>query len=122
MTGSAPKKTTEMYRHLEEALDIIGSEDVLNHMGGRRKSMLVVIERMGRASLGVAIPATTLVTIAERGNDIFQFIADFAAENVDDDEFQRFLDACKACIVSQAALEPRDEEKATATSRSPAAT
>jgi uncharacterized membrane protein YgcG len=111
MTGSAPKKTTEMYRHLEEALDIIGSEDVLNHMGGRRKSMLVVIERMGRASLGVAIPATTLVTIAERGNDIFQFIADFAPENVADDEFQRFLDACKACIVSQAALEPLDDSE-----------
>ncbi|MBC8137108.1 MAG: hypothetical protein H8F28_14610 [Fibrella sp.] len=110
MTGSAPKKTTEMYRSLEEALDIIGSEDVLNHMGGRRKTITAVIERMGRTSLGVAIPATSLVTVAERGNDIFHFIADFAPENVADDEFQRFLDACKACIVSQAALEPRGEE------------
>jgi hypothetical protein len=111
MTGSAPKKTTEMYRHLEEALDIIGSEDVLNHMGGRRKSILSVIERMGKASLGVSIPATSLVTVAERGNDIFQFIADFAPENVANDEFERFLDACKACIVSQAALEPMSEEE-----------
>ena len=111
MTGSALTKTAEMQRHLEEAFDIIGSEDVLNHMGGRRKSLLVVIERMGRASLGVAIPTTNLVTIAERGNDIFKFIADFAAENVADDEFQRFLDACKACIISQAALEPRDDSE-----------
>jgi hypothetical protein len=111
MTGSAPKKTTEIYKALEDALDIIGSEDVLNHMGGRRKSILSVIERMGKASLGVSIPTTNLVTVAERGNDIFQFIADFAPENVADDEFQRFLDDCKACIVSQAALEPMSEEE-----------
>jgi hypothetical protein len=110
MTGSAPKKTTEMYRHLEEALDIIGSEDVLNHMGGRRKSILTVIERMGKAALGISIPTTSLVTVAERGNDIFQFIAGFAAENVADEEFQRFLDACKASIVSQAVLEPQEQE------------
>jgi len=111
MTGSAPKKTTEIYKALEDAFDIIGSEDVLNHMGGRRKSILSVIERMGKASLGVSIPTTSLVTVAERGNDIFQFIADFAPENVADDEFQRFLDDCKACIVSQAALEPMSEEE-----------
>lgn len=111
MTGSTPKKTTEMYRHLEEALDIIGSEDVLNHVGGRRKSIKTVIERVGREALGVAIPTNTLFTLAERGNDIFHFIADFAPENVANDEFQRFLDACKACIVSQASLEPHEEER-----------
>ena len=100
-----------MYRHLEEALDIIGSEDVLNHVGGRRKSIKTVIERVGREALGVAIPTNTLFTLAERGNDIFHFIADFAPENVANDEFQRFLDACKACIVSQASLEPHEEER-----------
>lgn len=109
MTGSAPKKTHEMYVHLQEALDIIGSEDVLNHMGGRRKSMLTVIERVGRAALGVSIPTTSLVTLAERGNDIFHFIAGFAAENVGDDEFERFLDAAKACIVKQAGFETAKE-------------
>ncbi len=111
MTGSAPKKTTEMYHHLQEALDIIGSEDVLNHVGGRRKSILTAIERIGKDALGVAIPTKNLVEMAERGNDIFQFIANFAPENVADDEFQRFLDACKACIVNQAALEPRSEDE-----------
>lgn len=105
MTGSSPKKTTEMYRHLEEALEIIGSEDVLNHVGGRRRSILSVIERIGREALGVSIPTQNLVIIAEQGNDIFNFIADFAAENVTEDEFQRFLDACEAWINRQAALE-----------------
>ncbi|UCF34569.1 MAG: hypothetical protein JSV78_04555 [Phycisphaerales bacterium] len=111
MTGSTPKKTAEMYHHLQEALDIIGSDDVLNHVGGRRKSILAAIEHIGKASLGVAIPAKNLVEMAERGNDIFRFIANFAPENVADDEFQRFLDACKACIVNQAALEPRREDE-----------
>jgi hypothetical protein len=106
MTGSAPKKTHEMYNHLSEALDIIGSEDVLNHIGGRRKSILLAIQEIGKRGLKVAIPANTLVDIAEQGNQIFAFIADFEPENVADDQFEAFLDACKAVIVAQAALEP----------------
>lgn len=109
VTGSTPKKTHEMYSHLEEALDIIGSQEVLNHLGGQRKSIVTAVQRTGKKHFNVTIPAPTLLDIAEQGYDIFAFIADFAPENVEEDKFQAFLDACKSVIRAQASLEPEPE-------------
>lgn len=109
VTGSTPKKTQEMYSNLTEALDIIQSDEVLNYLGGRNRSVVSGWQEAGKKYLHTAIPAPTLLDIAEHSYDIFDYIADFSPDNVDEEEFQGFLGACKSVIGAQASLEPETE-------------
>ncbi len=103
MTGMALMQVTEMYSHLQEAIDLLKDEVIVDHLaGGRRKNMWTVIERLWQEEFSQTPNVSALRTAAVEGNKIFQFIAAFDAGSVSDAQFQAFLDAAEAYILAQA--------------------
>ncbi|MFB8788519.1 MAG: hypothetical protein U7123_06640 [Potamolinea sp.] len=109
MTGMAHLQVTEDYAHLQEALAILKFDDILNHFGGRRKSIWNVIETVAKQDLGIAVPSSAIRTIAIEGNKVFQWIAKFNEGMVKENEFKALLDAGEAWIIAQASLDSDDE-------------
>jgi hypothetical protein len=106
MTGMSHVQVTEDYAHLQEALDILRAEEIINHFGGRRKSLWSVIERVSKEDLGSMVPTAPLRTIAAEGNKVFQWVANFESEGgVRDVDFNTLLSAAESWIISQASME-----------------
>jgi hypothetical protein len=112
MTGMSHVQVTEDYAHLQEALDILRAEEIINHFGGRRKSLWSVIERVSKEDLGRMVPTAPLRTIAVEGNKVFQWIANFESEGgVRDVDFNTLLSAAESWIISQASMESGNNSK-----------
>lgn len=109
MTGMSHLQVTEDYAHLQEALDIVKSQDVLDTYGGRRKSVWTVIEQIAKDDLGLMVPTAPIRTSAVEGNKVFQWIANFSEGTVRDADFQTFLSAAEAWIIAQASMEEDDD-------------
>ncbi|MEM8808591.1 MAG: hypothetical protein AAGF01_21445 [Cyanobacteria bacterium P01_G01_bin.38] len=109
MTGMSHLQVTEDYAHLQEALDIIKSEDVIVSYGGRRKSIWTVIEQLAKEDLGLMISSAPIRTAAIEGNKVFQWIASFNEGTVQDRDFQTFLAAAESWIIAQASMEEEDD-------------
>ena len=102
MTGMSHVQVTEDYAHLQEALDILRAEEIINHFGGRRKSLWSVIERVSKEDLGSMVPTAPLRTIAVEGNKVFQWVANFESEGgVRDVDFSTLLSAAESWIIAQ---------------------
>ncbi|MEU6765556.1 hypothetical protein ABZ916_23915 [Streptomyces sp. NPDC046853] len=117
LTGSAFVKTNEMNKQLEEAQELITDPIVMARYGGIEHNFQSTVKQLGQEFLGVSIPADDLVDLSEQGNDIFQFLADFAPGSVREQPFQDFLDASLRVIIARAAIggddwprEQQDEE------------
>lgn len=112
MTGMSHVQVTEDYAHLQEALDILKSDEVLTHFGGRRKSLWSVIEQIAKEDLGVAVATSTLRSLAVEGNRIFQWIANFESEAaVCSADFDSLLSAAESWIIAQASMETGSHSK-----------
>lgn len=112
MTGMSHVQVTEDYAHLQEALDILRAEEIINHFGGRRKSLWSVIERVSKEDLGSMVPTAPLRTIAVEGNKVFQWVASFESEGgVRDVDFNTLLTAAESWIISQASMESGNNGK-----------
>jgi hypothetical protein len=105
MTGMSHLQVTEDYAHLQEAMDLLRSKDILEHFGGRRRSVWNVVERVAKEDFGIAIPTAAVRTLAVEGNKVFQWIANFNAGMVQEDEFNTFLRAAESWIIAQSGLE-----------------
>ncbi len=109
MTGMSHLQVTEDYAHLQEALGIIKSQDVLDNYGGRRKSVWTVIEQIAKEDLGTMIPSGPIRTSAVEGNQVFQWIANFNEGTVKDADFKELISAGEAWIIAQASMEEDDD-------------
>lgn len=119
MTGMSHVQVTEDYAHLQEALEILRAEEIINHFGGRRKSLWSVIEQVSKEDLGSMVPTAPLRTIAVEGNKVFQWIANFESEGaVRDVDFNTLLSAAESWIISQASIESGHHGKFLPDSRS----
>ncbi|MEM9276383.1 MAG: hypothetical protein AAGA80_26040 [Cyanobacteria bacterium P01_F01_bin.143] len=58
--GMAHRQVHEDYAHLQDAIAIIKSEEIVNHFGGRRKSMWNVIEQVAKEDLRMNIQTAAL--------------------------------------------------------------
>ena len=105
MTGMTHLQVTEDYAHLKEALDLIKSEEILDHFGGRDRSMWSVIELVALEDLGQSVQTATTRTLAVEGNKIFLWIANFDQGTVTDEAFENFLSAAEAWILAQASMQ-----------------
>jgi hypothetical protein len=106
MTGMAHMQVTEMYAHLREAMDLLGSPEILdNYASGRRRSVWTVIERASKEELGVAPNIAGLRTLAVDGNRIFKWIAEFDQTAVRAEDFRAFIDAAESWILAQGSAE-----------------
>lgn len=112
MTGMSHVQVTEDYAHLQEALDILRSDEILTNFGGRRKSLWSVLEQVAKEDLGVMIPTSTLRSLAVEGNKIFQWVAGYETEAaVRATDFDRLLSAAESWIIAQASLESSSRSK-----------
>ena len=114
-TGMAHMQITEMYHHLLEAKTVL--EHAINYFStGSRKSLWTVIERASREWFDEAPNISAIRSAAIDGNRIYQWIANFDQASVTDEQFQTFLDASEAWILSQAT---DDSEPASSTEDAP---
>ncbi|MDJ0590873.1 MAG: hypothetical protein QNJ72_12890 [Pleurocapsa sp. MO_226.B13] len=105
MTGMAHLQVTEDYAHLQEAIELLKMEEIINHFGGRRRSIWDVIERVAKQDLGVTVQTSVTRTLAVEGNRVYQWIADFNEATVREEEFRAFLKSAEAWIIARASLE-----------------
>ncbi len=111
MTGMAHLQVAEMHAHLQEAIEILKSDDVIDHFGGRRKNMFRVIERIAAEDMHTTIPTSLIRTMAVEGAAILQnWVAVFDQRTYTEDQLQvNLLDPGEACIIAQASLENNGE-------------
>lgn len=105
MTGMAHLQATEDYAHLQEAIELLKMEEIINHFGGRRRSLWDVIERVAKQDLGMTVQTSVMRTLAVDGNKVYQWIADFNEATVREEEFKAFLKSAEAWIIAQASLQ-----------------
>lgn len=108
MTGMSHLQVTEDYAHLQEALEIVKSPDVVATYGGRRKSVWTVIEQVSKEDMQLMVPTAPIRTSAVEGNKVYQWIANFNEGTVKDAEFKTMISAAEAWIIAQAAMEEDD--------------
>ncbi|MEO0458071.1 MAG: hypothetical protein AAF152_16025 [Cyanobacteria bacterium P01_A01_bin.114] len=108
MTGMSHIQVTEDYAHLQEALEILKSQDVLDTYGGRRKSVWTVIEQVAKEDLSLMIATAPIRTAAVEGNKVYQWIATFNEGTVQDSDFQTLISSAEAWIIAQASMEEDD--------------
>ncbi|MGK7953856.1 MAG: hypothetical protein AB4063_01100 [Crocosphaera sp.] len=104
MTGMSHLQVTEDYAHLQEALKILKTEEIINHFGGRRRNLWDVIERVAKEDLNITVQTNVMRTLAVEGDKVYKWIADFNEATVIEEEFQAFLRAAEAWIIAQASL------------------
>lgn len=108
MTGMAHLQVTEDYAHLQEAIALLKMEEIINHFGGRRRSIWDVIERVAKQDLGIMVQTSVTRTLAVEGNRVYQWIADFSEATVREEEFRAFLKSAEAWIIARASLQEYD--------------
>lgn len=105
VTGSAFTKIEELLSYLNEAQDLITSPPIVARYGGVEQSVTSAIKNMGLQFFDVSLPVEDLFELAERGNDVFRFVAEFQRGNFRDEPFQEFLDAAQQTIMARAAID-----------------
>jgi hypothetical protein len=108
VTGSAFKKIKGLQSYLNEAHDLLTSAPAAARFGGIDRSVNTAINEMGRKFLQVNLPVEDLFEWAERGNDVFNYIADFQRGDLREEPFQNFLDAAQQTILARAAIDEAD--------------
>ncbi|MGK7916083.1 MAG: hypothetical protein AB4038_11170 [Prochloraceae cyanobacterium] len=104
MTGMAHLQVTEDYNHLQEAIEIINSEDVRSYFGGRRQSLWNTIERIAKEEFNQAPNTETIKTLAVDGNKVFNWIANFNENSVTSAQFEELLSAVEAWVLARETL------------------
>ena len=104
MTGMAHLQVTEDYNHLQEAIEIVNSEDVRSYYGGKRQSLWNTIERIAKEEFGQAPNTDTIKTLAVDGNKIFEWIANFKASSVKSSQFEQLLSSVQAWVLARETL------------------
>ncbi|WP_028067995.1 hypothetical protein [Solirubrobacter soli] len=105
VTGSAFLKIEELISYLNECQELITSEPIVSRYGGTEQSVTSAIKNMGMTFLDASLPVEDLVELAERGNDVFNFIGGFTRGNLREEPFQDFLDAAQQTIIARAAVD-----------------
>jgi hypothetical protein len=105
MTGMAHRQVHEDYAHLQDAIGILKNQEIIDHFGGRRKSLWNVVERVAKEDLGMTLPTAALRGLAVEGNKVFQWTANFVEGAVKESDFKTFLNASESWILAQATVE-----------------
>ena len=104
MTGMAHLQVTEDYNHLQEAIEIINSDDVRSYFGGRRQSLWNTIERIAKEEFNQAPNTETIKTLAVDGNKIFNWVANFNENSVTSTQFEELLSSVEAWVLARETL------------------
>ncbi|NEP02455.1 MAG: hypothetical protein F6K58_28170 [Symploca sp. SIO2E9] len=105
MTGMAHLQVTEDYNHLQEAIEIIYSDDVRSYYGGSTQSLWSTIERIAKEEFGQAPNTETIKTMAVDGNKIFEWIANFNSSSVKSSQFEQLISSVEAWVLARETLD-----------------
>jgi hypothetical protein len=113
-SGGTGKQAQKLNAQLEDAMAILGADEVVEQLAfGRRKNRWRVIERLMKEERGKAVDVNAVRILAEEGNRVYNFVANFS-NSVTDDEFESFVDSAEAWILAEASLgggaEPEEVE------------
>jgi hypothetical protein len=114
-TGLAHKQAFEIYKNFEEAMEMLGDPQVVEHYtSGRRKNVWAVIERIAKSKFGITVNISALKTLAVEGNKVFRWLAEFRYAQPASSDLQALLGASEAWIIAQAEVEGQEapEEEA----------
>jgi hypothetical protein len=117
-TGMVQMQVTEMYRQFEDAIELLEAPEIVSQLSaGRRKTGWAVIERLSREEFNEAPDVATIRTLAVEGNKVFEWIANFDAGSVREDDFQQMVEAAQNWIIAAAGMgdlpmadEPAEDE------------
>ena len=103
-SGGTGKQAQKLNAQLEDAMAILGADEVVEQLAfGRRKNRWRVIERLMKEERGKAVDVNAVRILAEEGNRVYTFVANFS-NSVSDDEFEAFVDSAEAWILAEASL------------------
>lgn len=99
--GMALKKIRELYDQLKNCLDIINDEEIIAHFcGARRKNIWSVIEQISKQEFGYVPNIQAHRNMAQSGNTIFGWLANFNEKTETDERFNAFLQAAETYILA----------------------
>jgi len=100
-TGMAHIQTTEMYNHLQDAMEILSMPDVVSQVApGRTQNVWSVIDQIHQSKFGSSPNITAYKTAAVEGYNLFEFISKFNESTVSKSEFTNFIVKCEAYIIA----------------------
>ncbi len=105
-TGIALTKIQGLYDQLKNCLDIIGDKEIAGHYcSTRRKNVWAVIEQISKKEFGCVPNIQAHRDMAQSGNKIFDWLANFNEESNTADRLNDFLQAAETYMLAAAAVE-----------------
>jgi hypothetical protein len=105
VVGGVRRDILKLIPHREEAFQLIESAPIISRYGGVEQSTSSTLKNLAMELLQVSLPVDDLLELAERGNEVFQFVAGFSRGNVREEPFQEFLEAAQQMIIAKAVVD-----------------
>ena len=100
-TGMAHIQTTEMYNHLQDALEIMSSDSIISQVApGRSRNVWSVIDVLHQDKLGTSPNITAYKTAAVEGYKLFNFISTFNETTATRTDFTNFIVSAESYILA----------------------
>ncbi len=100
-TGMAHVQATEMYNHLQDAMEILSDDSIINQMApGRSKNVWSVIDVLHKETYGSAPNITAYKTAAVEGYKLFQYVSNFSDAMFDNNQFISFIQSAESYIIA----------------------
>jgi hypothetical protein len=100
-TGMAHIQTTEMYNHLQDALEIMSSDSIISQVApGRSRNVWSVIDVLHQDKLGTSPNITAYKTAAVEGYKLFNFISTFNETTATRSDFTSFIISAESYILA----------------------
>lgn len=100
-TGMAHVQATEMYNHLQDAMEILSDDGIINQIApGRSKNVWSVIDALHKETYGSAPNITAYKTAAVEGYKLFQYVSNFSDAAFDNNQFIGFIQSAESYIIA----------------------
>jgi hypothetical protein len=92
----------EMYAHLEDAMQILGAEEITNQLGhGIARDVWNVLENVNIQEFNYMPNISGLRTIAQTGRDIILAVSKYSSVTFSDEEFEEFIRDVESFVIAQ---------------------
>ncbi len=92
----------EMYAHLEDAMQILGAEEITNQLGhGIARDVWNVLENVNIQEFNYMPNVSGLRTIAQTGRDIIIAISKYSSVTFSDEEFDKLVRDVESFVIAQ---------------------
>lgn len=110
--GRTKTQAAQLRSLLDTCFQVLDAPEIIDFYGfGTRRDRWTVIDRLHKEPPFESTPnLQALRTVAGKGNKVFQWIADFNEASVTDQEFETFLRAAEAWIISRSAAVVHEDD------------